>query len=259
MIIIPEVINTMLMGLIFMVIVITIVRTLMLNMVHEYSGPNVQDAIIDEIELEVARLAEQHSQRNSALIEFHRQLLIAPPRPERKSSEPSVAHDDDNDVDLFGLRAELDQAKAQAEQARLEAEEKARLEEELKQQEAAALAEQMAQLEGDAAQSGARFALAACGHDHDLVPRRQHRLVFAEEIVEFRQITAFFRDFRIAPQRTPDQSHITAVSPRRLGNGFKPRDIAGKASDDNPFLDRGEQANEFVLHAALRPRMSGHG
>ena len=154
MIIIPEVINTMLMGLIFMVIVITIVRPLMLNMVHEYSGPNVQDAIIDEIELEVARLAEQHSQRNSALIEFHRQLLIAPPRPERKSSEPSVAHDDDNDVDLFGLRAELDQAKAQAEQARLEAEEKARLEEELKQQEAAALAEQMAQLEGDAAQSG---------------------------------------------------------------------------------------------------------
>ena len=142
MIIIPEVINTILMGLIFMVIVITIVRPLMLNMVHEYSGPNVQDAIIDEIELEVARLAEQHSQRNSALIEFHRQLLIAPPRPERKSSEPSVAHDDDNDVDLFGLRAELDQAKAQAEQARLEAEEKARLEEELKQQEAAALAEQ---------------------------------------------------------------------------------------------------------------------
>ncbi len=150
MIIIPEVINTILMGLIFMVIVITIVRPLMLNLVPLYTGPHPQDAIIDEIEMEVARLAELNTKRNGNLIEFHRQLLIAPPRPSRPVvQEP----EEDEDLDLFGLRAELDAAKAKAEQERLEAEEKARAEEELKAQEAAAAAEEAAKLAAIAADS----------------------------------------------------------------------------------------------------------
>jgi hypothetical protein len=79
MFVIPEVINTILMGLIFMVIVITIVRPLMLNLVKEYTGPNMQEIIIEEIELKVARRAEQLAKRRADLLEFHRQLALPPP------------------------------------------------------------------------------------------------------------------------------------------------------------------------------------
>lgn len=117
MIVIPEVINTILMGLIFMVILITIVRPLMLNLVSEYSGPSVQDAIIEEIELEVARHSEQNSQRSAALIEFHRQLLIAPPRPERKSASTISIDVDDDDEDELQAQVQDSNESAQGDAA----------------------------------------------------------------------------------------------------------------------------------------------
>jgi hypothetical protein len=79
MFVIPEVINTILMGVIFMVIVVTIVRPLMLNLVKEYTGPNMQEIIIEEIELKIARRAQQLAQRRADMLEFHRQLALPPP------------------------------------------------------------------------------------------------------------------------------------------------------------------------------------
>lgn len=103
MFVIPDVINTILMGLIFMVIVITIVRPLMLNLVKEYTGPNMQEIIIEEIELKVARRAEQLAKRRADLLEFHRQLALPPPNlyalpePEAQAVEEEDDWDDEEE------------------------------------------------------------------------------------------------------------------------------------------------------------------
>ena len=55
---IPDVINTLLMGLIFMVVIVTIVRPFVLNMVgHAASNSDMQKAAVAAVEREMIRKA----------------------------------------------------------------------------------------------------------------------------------------------------------------------------------------------------------
>jgi hypothetical protein len=117
MLVIPEVINTILMGLIFMVIVITIVRPLMLNLVKEYAGPSMQDAIIEEIELKIARRAEKVAQHRAQSLEFHRLLALPPPSLYALPAPAESEHEFDDDEDeLETIESELSEEEQAADQ-----------------------------------------------------------------------------------------------------------------------------------------------
>ncbi len=66
---IPDVINTLLMGLIFMVVIVTIVRPFVLNMVGEaMSNSEMQKAAIEAVEREMMRKAELFEAQRLSLI-----------------------------------------------------------------------------------------------------------------------------------------------------------------------------------------------
>ena len=113
-------------------------------------------------------------------------------------------------------------------------------------------------LDCDTTQSRAWFALRACCHNHNLIARRQHRFVLAEEIIEFGQIAAFFGNFGVAPQGTSDQRDITPTAFSCRSNRLQTRDVAGKAGYDDALLYRGEQVKKFLLHRHFRTRTSGN-
>jgi hypothetical protein len=82
---IPDVINTLLMGLIFMVIVVTIVRPFVLNMVG--GGANhedIQKAAVDAVEREMIRKAELFEAKRADQIKYQMMLLELPVKPKPK-------------------------------------------------------------------------------------------------------------------------------------------------------------------------------
>jgi hypothetical protein len=92
---IPDVINTLLMGLIFMVVIVTIVRPFVLNMVGEaMSNKDMQNAAIAAVEREMMRKAELFEAQRADKIKYQMLLLEKPEKPTPKpvlEVEPEVA------------------------------------------------------------------------------------------------------------------------------------------------------------------------
>jgi hypothetical protein len=91
---IPDVINTLLMGLIFMVVIVTIVRPFVLNMVGQAaSNSDMQRAAIDAVEREMIRKAELFESQRADKIKYQMMLLEKPEKPKPKlvvEPEPEV-------------------------------------------------------------------------------------------------------------------------------------------------------------------------
>ena len=94
---IPDVINTLLMGLIFMVIVVTVIRPFVL---HMFAGPfsteDLQKAAIEAVEYEMMRAAELAEAQRGEKIRFQQLLLQLPEKPKPKPQpvvvpEPEVS------------------------------------------------------------------------------------------------------------------------------------------------------------------------
>jgi hypothetical protein len=89
---IPDVINTLLMGLIFMVVIVTIVRPFVLNMVGQAaSNSDMQRAAIDAVEREMIRKAELFEAQRADKIKYQMMLLEKPEKPKPKPVIPEVA------------------------------------------------------------------------------------------------------------------------------------------------------------------------
>ena len=92
---IPDVINTLLMGLIFMVVIVTIVRPFVLNLVGQAaSNSDMQKAAIDAVEREMIRKAELFEAQRAEKIKYQMMLLEKPEKPKLKpviEPEPEVA------------------------------------------------------------------------------------------------------------------------------------------------------------------------
>jgi len=91
---IPDVINTLLMGLIFMVVIVTIVRPFVLNMVGQVaSNSDMQKAAVAAIEREMIRKAELFEAQRADKIKYQMMLLEKPEKPKPKpvvEPEPEV-------------------------------------------------------------------------------------------------------------------------------------------------------------------------
>jgi hypothetical protein len=82
---IPDVINTLLMGLIFMVVIVTIVRPFVLNMVgHAASNSDMQKAAVAAVEREMIRKAELFEAQRADKIKYQMLLLEKPEKPKPK-------------------------------------------------------------------------------------------------------------------------------------------------------------------------------
>lgn len=82
---IPDVINTLLMGLIFMVVIVTIVRPFVLNMVGNVaSNSEMQKAAIAAVEQEMMRKAALFEAQRAEKIKYQMLLLEKPEKPRPK-------------------------------------------------------------------------------------------------------------------------------------------------------------------------------
>jgi hypothetical protein len=82
---IPDVINTLLMGLIFMVVIVTIVRPFVLNLVGSaVSNSDMQKAAVDAVEREMMRKAELFEAQRAEKIKYQMLLLEVPDKPKPK-------------------------------------------------------------------------------------------------------------------------------------------------------------------------------
>jgi outer membrane biosynthesis protein TonB len=92
---IPDVINTLLMGLIFMVVIVTIVRPFVLNLVGSaMSNSDMQKAAVDAVEREMMRKAELFEAQRAERIKYQMLLLEVPDKPKPKpvyEAEPEPA------------------------------------------------------------------------------------------------------------------------------------------------------------------------
>jgi hypothetical protein len=127
---IPDVINTLLMGLIFMVVIVTIVRPFVLNMVGQVaSNSEMQKAAVAAVEREMLRKAELFEAQRADKIKYQMLLLEKPEKPKPKPvfetepepevvPEPVVAVEPDvvapEPVTAEVAEAPVDQAPAEA-------------------------------------------------------------------------------------------------------------------------------------------------
>ena len=82
---IPDVINTLLMGLIFVVVIVTIVRPFVLNLVGQAaSNSDMQRAAVDAVEREMMRKAELFESQRAEKIKYQMMLLEKPAKPKPK-------------------------------------------------------------------------------------------------------------------------------------------------------------------------------
>ena len=95
---IPDVINTLLMGLIFIVIVVTVVRPIMLNLVHsQVDGDDIQKMVNQEVNKHLIRHFQDAAAQRTAEIRFQKLLLDVPKKPERDVPDPEL-EDDEEDI-----------------------------------------------------------------------------------------------------------------------------------------------------------------
>ncbi|PIT76140.1 hypothetical protein [Limnohabitans sp. B9-3] len=94
---IPDVLNTLLMGLIFMVIVVTVVRPIMLNLLTGQANPqDVQRAAIEDVHAHVQRATLEAAAHRTGKIRYQQLLLALPERrqplpPPPMATEANVA------------------------------------------------------------------------------------------------------------------------------------------------------------------------
>jgi hypothetical protein len=82
---IPDVINTLLMGLIFVVVIVTIVRPFVLNMVGQAaSNSDMQRDAVAAVEREMMRKAELFESQRAEKIKYQLMLLEKPEKPKPK-------------------------------------------------------------------------------------------------------------------------------------------------------------------------------
>jgi hypothetical protein len=78
---IPDVLNTLLMGLIFMVIVVTVVRPIMLNMLTgKVDAQDVQRAALESVQAHVQRATQEAATQRTGRIRYQQLLLALPER-----------------------------------------------------------------------------------------------------------------------------------------------------------------------------------
>lgn len=91
---IPDVINTLLMGLIFMVVIVTVIRPFVLSMVSDTRPiQDMQKTVIDAVEQEMLRKVELLEAQRADKIKYQMLLLEVPPKPKPKpviEPEPEV-------------------------------------------------------------------------------------------------------------------------------------------------------------------------
>ena len=104
--ILPDVLNTMLMGMIFMVVLVTVVRPLVLNVVgHPIYTDAEQQALLDAMYGELERRSYEEELKRSSQIRYQQLLLELPPRlqpkpipePEPELAQPEEAAPDPSD------------------------------------------------------------------------------------------------------------------------------------------------------------------
>ena len=90
---IPDVLNTLLMGLIFMVIVVTVVRPIMLNMLTgKVDSQDVQRAALESVQAHVERATQEAATQRTGRIRYQQLLLALPERRQPLAlPAPSVA------------------------------------------------------------------------------------------------------------------------------------------------------------------------
>ena len=82
---IPDVINTLLMGLIFMVIVVTVVRPFVMHIVNgEMTTEDMQKEAIEAVQLEMMRVSMLAEAQRNDQIRFQQLLLEVPEKPKHK-------------------------------------------------------------------------------------------------------------------------------------------------------------------------------
>lgn len=82
---IPDVINTLLMGLIFMVIVVTVVRPFVMHIVNgEMTTEDMQKEAIEAVQLEMMRVSMLAEAQRNDQIRFQQLLLEVPDKPKPK-------------------------------------------------------------------------------------------------------------------------------------------------------------------------------
>lgn len=92
---IPDVINTLLMGLIFIVIVVTVVRPIMLNLVHtQVDGDDIQKMVNQEVNKHLIRHFQDAAAQRTAEIRFQKLLLDVPKKPERAQADEPEEEDE---------------------------------------------------------------------------------------------------------------------------------------------------------------------
>ena len=102
---IPDVINTLLMGLIFMVIVVTVVRPFVMHIVNgQMTTDNMQKEAIEAVQQEMMRTSMLAEAKRNDQIRFQQLLLEVPEKPKPK---PVV------EVDLEAEEAKAKEAEAQ--------------------------------------------------------------------------------------------------------------------------------------------------
>jgi hypothetical protein len=91
---IPDVVNTLLMGLIFMVVIVTVIRPFVLSVVSDTRpSHDMQKAVIDAVEQEMLRKVELIEAQRADKIKYQMLLLEVPPKPKPKpviEPEPEV-------------------------------------------------------------------------------------------------------------------------------------------------------------------------
>jgi hypothetical protein len=98
---IPDVLNTLLMGLIFMVIVVTVVRPIMLNMLTGKVNPqDVQRAALESVQAHVQRATQEAAMQRTGKIRYQQLLLALPERrqPLALPAPPVAAQEGEGDA-----------------------------------------------------------------------------------------------------------------------------------------------------------------
>lgn len=109
---IPDVINTLLMGLIFMVIVVTVIRPFVLHMfVGAMNTEDLQRAAIEAVQNEMMRAAELAEAQRGDKIRFQQLLLQLPDKPKPKP-QPVVVPESEPDSEPVSEEATVDTAQA---------------------------------------------------------------------------------------------------------------------------------------------------
>ena len=102
---IPDVINTLLMGLIFIVIVVTVVRPIMLNLVHnQVDGDDIQKIVNETVNQHLMRHFQDQAAARTAEIRYQKLLLELPPKP--KKPEPELFPEDEEEVPVAAAPVE---------------------------------------------------------------------------------------------------------------------------------------------------------